>query len=576
MALTSTARAPARPTGQHRIARYRQVVEILARHGLGFLIGPRGPQALLPGRTPAEAGKPNGGRAAQKGRHLSRPEHVRAAIEELGPTFIKIGQILSTRGDLVPQPYQDELAKLQDSAPPVPAKDIRAALLEELGGPIEEAFATFDMKPLASASIGQAHAATLPDGTKVVVKLRRPGVVEQVEEDLHILLDLATSADRHSAFAKKYDLMALAQEFAQTLREELDYLHEARSVERFAANFADDERVHIPRVYWETTTSRMLTLERIYGIKISDIDALDAAGLDRSEIAPRATRVLLRMILEFGFFHADPHPGNVFIEGNGNVALIDFGMTGEVDSATRDLLLRLLLAIARQDPTLLADVMLEIGRTRAHVDRNGLRRDMGRMLSHYSNLTLGDVKLSAMLSELLTVMRWHHLRLPADLALLVKALGMSEALGVRLDPTFNLMDVYIPYSEELLRKRFTPRRWAGQLMLAGIDALEMTMELPRQLKHVLGDIERGGFEVNLQPESFEPYLQRMEQLANRLILGILAAAFTIGMALLVAAYHPPGLDLMADFLLLLVALLSGAFGTYVLILIIESRHRPPR
>ena len=194
-----------------------------------------------------------------------------------------------------------------------------------------------------------------------------------------------------------------------------------------------DSSVHIPRVYWATTTARILTLERIRGIKISDVDALEADGLDRREIAAHATRILLTMILEYGFFHADPHPGNISVEAGGRIALIDFGMTGDLDSAMQDVLLRLLLAISRQDAGRLADVALELGRTRVHVDRNGLRRDMQRMLDRYCDRSLGDVKLTAMLTELLTILRWHHLRLSPDLALLVKALGMSEGLGVRLD-----------------------------------------------------------------------------------------------------------------------------------------------
>jgi ubiquinone biosynthesis protein len=566
MVAVSTVTRASDPAHNHH-KRYRQIVDIIGRHGLGFILGSHGPDDVILFHKSASStsGK----------HHILRPEHLRLAIEELGPTFIKLGQILSTRGDLLPAPYLDELAKLQDGVPPMSSDAVRKTLEDELGRPIEEAFASFEITPLASASIGQAHVATLHDGTEVVVKLRRPGVAEQVEDDLRILMDLAAIAERRWVVAKHYDLVAIMQEFAQTLREELDYIHEGHNVERFAANFAADSSVHIPRVYWATTTARILTLERIKGIKISDVGALEADGLDRREIAAHATRILLTMILEYGFFHADPHPGNIFVEAGGRIALIDFGMTGDLDSATQDVLLRLLLAISRQDAGRLADVALELGRTRVHVDRNGLRRDMQRMLDRYCDRSLGDVKLTAMLTELLTILRWHHLRLSPDLALLVKTLGMSEGLGVRLDPHFNLMDVYIPYTEELLRRRFSPRQWAGQVMLTGIDALEMAMALPQQLRHVLGDIERGGFEVNVQPQSFEPYLERMEQLTNRLTLGILVAAFTVGLALLVAAYHPTNWDVMVEFLFLLVLIFSGGFGAYILLLIVRSRHRPP-
>jgi ubiquinone biosynthesis protein len=564
---SSTTDAPRQTRSRNHHQRYRQIVDIIGRHGLGFILGVHGHEELIPFRP--------GKSSANGAHHPTRPEHLRLALEELGPTFIKLGQILSTRGDLLPEPYLDELAKLQDGVPPMASAAVRTTVEEELGCPLEEAFARFEIEPLASASIGQAHIATLHDGADVVVKLRRPGVVEQVEEDLHILIDLAAVAERRWPVARHYDLLAIAQEFAQTLREELDYLHEGHNVERFAANFADDPSVHIPRVYWNTTTARILTLERIQGAKISNVETIETAGLDRLEVAHHATQLLLTMILEHGFFHADPHPGNVFVEPDGRIALIDFGMTGSLDSATQSLLLRLLFAIARRDAGQLADVVLELGRTRVHVDRNGLRRDMQHMLDRYCDRSLGDVKLSAMLNELLTVLRWHHLRLSPDLALLVKTLGMSEGLGARLDPSFNLMDVYIPYTEELLRRRFSMRQWSGQMMLAGIDAIEMALALPQQLRHVLGDIERGGFEINIQPQSFEPFLDRMEQLTNRLTLGILAAAFTIGMALLVSVYHPTGWDITIEILFLLVLILSGVFGTYILLLILRSRHQRP-
>ena len=565
MDLAAVADTPRQARNHHK--RYRQIVDIIGRHGLGFILGAHRLEDLLPFHQ--------SGSVSDQAHQATRPEHLRLALEELGPTFIKLGQILSTRGDLLPAPYLDELARLQDGVPPMATHEVRRIIEEELGRPLEEAFVRFEIAPLASASIGQAHLAVLHDGTEVVVKLRRPGVVEQVDEDLHILIDLAGVAERRWSVARHYDLVAIAQEFAQTLREELDYLHEGRNVERFADNFSDDPSVHIPRVYWETTTARVLTLERIQGAKISDVDAIEAARLDRLEVAHHATQILLTMILEHGFFHADPHPGNVFVEADGRIALIDFGMTGKLSSANQGLLLRLLISIAQRDAGRLADVVLELGRTRVHVDRNGLRRDMQHMLDRYCDRSLGDVKLSAMLNELLTILRWRHLRLPPDLALLVKTLGMSEGLGVRLDPSCNLMDVYVPYTEQLLRHRFSLQKWSGQLMLAGIDALETALALPQQLRHVLGDIERGGFEINIQPQSFEPFLERMEQLTNRLTLGILAAAFTVGMALLVSVYHPSGWDVLIELLFLLVLILSGVFGTYILLLILRSRHRRP-
>ncbi|HEX6799077.1 MAG TPA: AarF/ABC1/UbiB kinase family protein [Ktedonobacterales bacterium] len=569
-----------------RAARYRQIVEILTRHGLGFVLGALTHEAHgapHSARSPAATATTDGSdpptSAASKSRvrihskHTGGPEHVRLALEELGPTFIKLGQILSTRGDLLPQAYLDELALLQDAIPSISEGEVRATLAQELGRPLDEVFAFFDMTPLASASIGQAHAATLPDGTEVVVKLRRPHVVEQVETDLQILLDLALRAGRRWEAARHYDLLTIAQEFAQTLRHELDYVHEAQNVERIADNFDGESDIHIPHVYWETTTSRMLTLERIYGIKFTDTEAIEAQGLDRAEIAHRAARLLLTMILDHGFFHADPHPGNVLIERDGRIGLIDFGMAGEVDDATRNLLLQLMIAIARQDASRLTDAVLEISLTRASVDRHALRRDLQRLLLRYGGRSLSEVKFGTMLAEMLEVIRWHHLRLPPDLALLVKTLAMGEGLAARLDPGFNLMEVYLPLTEELMRRQFDLGRWLRQMAFTALDTAQMSLEVPQQLRRVLGDIERGGFEVTLQPASYAPLLNRLDALVNRLILALFSIGLLITTGILAGAAHASNHWDTATALLVVGALLGCVgFGLYVALQLWRGRQ----
>jgi ubiquinone biosynthesis protein len=549
--------------------RSRQIARTLVRNGFGFIIGRVGREARIPWPSAAKS-------ALADARGLSGPERVRLTIEELGPTFIKLGQILSTRGDLVPANYRAELIKLQDAAPPVSEDQIRAELLAELGRPIEDAFTSFDFIPLASASIGQAHAATLLDGTEVVVKLRRPGALTLVTEDLRILQDLAQRASRYWDAARDYDLIGIAQEFAQTLRTELDYLHEAHNVERIAENFADDETIHIPRVYWELTTARMLTLERIYGCKITDFACIEADGLSRAATARRAAYLLLTMILDHGFFHADPHPGNVLVEQDGRIGLIDFGMVGTVEAATQGRLLRLVMGISEKNAGALADVILELGIPSVHVDRNTLRRDMQRLLDRYGDSVIGDVPVGAFLSEVMEAIRRQHIRLPSDLALLFKTLAMGEGLAKELDPSFNLLEVYIPITHELVRRQVTPAAWTKQLLLAGIDALQVTMQVPQQLRRILGDIERGGFEVNLQPASFDPYFARLERLVNRILIALLAATCTISTAMIVAAYHPTNLDWAAETLFFLALVFAGVFGAYIFFALMRSRHSSRR
>lgn len=562
-----TVAAPKRKVG--RSNRYRQIIEILMRHGFGVLIGKAGwdtqrvVRALKPGATAAHA----------QAQELDAPARLRRVIEDLGPTFIKLGQILSTRGDLLPAAYREELAKLQDSAPPVPGDQIRTAFEEEFHQSVDEAFATFDMQPVAAASIGQAHAATLHDGTEVIVKLRRPGIIENVEEDLHILLDLAYLAARHWEMARYYDVVAIVEEFAHTLRSEMDYLHEGRSLERIADNFTGDSSVHIPKVYWDLTTPRVLTLERIRGVKINNIAGLEALGLDRSVIAHRAARILLTMILRDGYFHADPHPGNVFVESDGTIGLIDFGMVGEVDRASQQNLMQLMLGITQQDASRLADTLLDLSITYEHADRNALRRDLQRVISRYWNRPMGDIRFGAFIADLVEILRWRHLRLSPDLALLLKTLAMGEGLGEEVDPTFNLMDVYAPLTEDIIRQRFTLGGWSRQFLLSGIDTLESAMAIPQRLRHILGDIERGGFEINIQPSSFDPYFTRMERLVNHVLMALLAVSCTISTALIVSSYHPANLDLAAELLFVASLLLSAGFGVYIMALLIKGRRR---
>lgn len=500
------------------------------------------------------------------------PEHLRSAFEELGTTFIKLGQILSTRADLLPPDYLSELTKLQDSASPFPFAAIQEALVAELDQPIDRVFAYFDPEPLASASIGQAHAATLSDGTEVVVKIRRPGVVEQVNEDLEILKELAATASRHWEFADRYDLVALVDEFSQTLRNELDYISEGHNAERFAANFASDPAIHVPRVFWETTTSRVLTLERIRGIKINDLAGLDAQGTDRRWLAEYATNVVLKMVCEDGFFHADPHPGNFFIEQNGAIGLIDFGMVGILDERTQERLAELLVVINRQDADRLVDVFLDLGITRKRIDRALLRRDVEHLLATYWSLPLKELKVTALLHDVFAIMRRHHLHLPSNLALLLKTVIMIEGLGVNLDPDFRLTVSLGPYTERLVLRQYSPFRWVRGLGRAGLEFAKLGTEMPQQLRRIVSAAEDGNFQIGMHPEGFDPIINRLEKISNRIVLGVIAAAFINGLAVLVSVYKPPGWERWAWVVFAFGFVCALVLGVYLALGILPSQH----
>ena len=502
----------------------------------------------------------------------SRPVHLRLALEELGTTFIKLGQILSTRADLLPPEYLVELTKLQDAAPPVPFAAIQKTLVAELGQPIETVFAQFNPEPLAAASIGQAHAATLHDGTEVVVKVRRPGVVEQVNEDLEILKELASTASRHWEFADRYDLVGLVDEFSQTLRSELDYIREGHSAERFALNFAGDPRIHVPRVFWETTTSRVLTLERIRGIKINDLDGLDQQGTDRCWLAKYATNVVLKMVCEDGFFHADPHPGNFFIEPNGAIGLIDFGMVGVLDERTQESLADLLIGINQRDSDRLVDVFLDLGVTRKRIDRASVRRDVEHMLSTYLGVPLGELKITDLLNDIFSAMRRHHMHLPSNLALLFKTVIMIEGLGVNLDPDFHLTAVLAPYAERLVIREYSPFKWVRSFGRASLDLARLSVEMPQQLRRIVSAAEGGNLQIGMRPEGFEPIVDRVEKIANRIVLGVIAAAFINGLAVLVSVYQLPGWERWAWAAFAFGFLCALLLGVYLAWTILRPRH----
>jgi ubiquinone biosynthesis protein len=497
-----------------RQARYREIAQVLTRHGMGYVLGNLGLQRWMPAHR------------GSGGDHV-RPEHLRLALEELGPTAVKLGQILSTRPDILPPNIENELAKLQDTALPVSAEAIREVVLAEFSSPPEEVFASFDPTPLASASIGQAHAATLHDGTAVVVKVRRPGAVEQVADDLEIMHNLAAYASRHWEPASRTDVVGLADEFADTLRAELDYLREGRNAERFATDFADDKDVHIPSVYWETSTSRVLTLERLWGLKVSDLAALDNAGIDRPALAARATRVVADMVFEHGFFHADLHPGNLFIEPDGRIGLIDFGMVGEVDEVTRQHLATLLAAFSRGDPPRVASALLAVGVAQGDVDRRLLVKDVSALLRRYQGRPLGEIPVGGFVRDVLAILRRHRLTLPRQLALLVKMLVMVEGMGALLDPGFRIGDVLSPYLHAFVARQL-PGAFAQRVGQAGMDAAQLGLELPGHIRRLLDLLDSGDLEVHLRAAELEPLVARTEQIGKRLVVGMIAAAVIQG------------------------------------------------
>jgi len=560
--------ATAHPLRTHSsLERAAHIALVLAHHELWYLIdvldlGRFVPAHLHRSTTPYQ--KSPGLR--------TQPEQLRMALEELGPTFMKLGQMLSIQADLLPAEYQREFSKLQDATPTVPIETVREMIAAELGQPLEHSFATFDATPLAAASIGQAHLATLQDGTEVVVKVRRPGAAEQVDEDLKLLHSLASTASHRWEFANQYDVVGLVQEFDQSLRAELDYLREGHNAERFARNFAGESIVQIPQMFWETTTSRVLTQERIHGIKVTDLAALDAAGIDRAALSKHGARIFFKMVFEDGFFHADLHPGNLFIEEGGHIGLIDFGMVGVVDEQTRGELGLLLSGMIRQDSDRLVDALLELGTSRQPVNRAALRRDLEHLFSQFADQPLSALPLGAFLTDMLSLVRRYHLVLPSNLVLLLKTtIVVTEGIVVALDPSFNIVEALTPYVERLMLQQYAPSAWGRRLGKMIPDLAWLATEFPQHLRRLMGELEQGTLKFDIQPTGLEPVFKRAERIANRIVLGIIVAALIVGLSMLVSAYRP-GMPGVWEVVLTVGLTLAGVLAIYLVWSIFRSGH----
>ncbi len=491
-------------------ARYRQIMAALARHGIGSVVGADDP---------------------------ARARHAREACEELGTTFIKLGQLLSTRGDLLPEVYRSELQKLQDAVPAAPAADIAQVIREELGAPPEEIFAFFDPQATASASIGQAHAARLPDGREVIVKVRKPGVEHLVEMDLEILADEAQAWTQRLPALEPYDVPALVREFSDTLRDELDYRKEAANVRYFARLFEKQPGIARPQLSDEYCTERVIVLTRAQGMRPEEARLTKRR---RSAAARRISKFVIEPALTHGVFYADPHGGNFLIRDDGLVSIVDFGMVGRLTPEARRRVADVFVAIDRRDAERLTDRIVEIAAPAHPVDRASIATELDRMLERYVGEDLERVRFGDAIGELLELIRRHRMRLPGNYALLFKALVMTEALVEVLDPGTSLSDLLEPLTGKVVYGQLSGDRWYERARDSAMEAAELGIELPRRVDRVLGQVERGNVRVWTRVEDLDETVKRFERVVERANATMLAAACIVALAIMMTFYHPQG------------------------------------
>ncbi|MCU0705340.1 MAG: AarF/ABC1/UbiB kinase family protein [Fimbriiglobus sp.] len=457
---------------------------------------------------------------------------VRLALTELGTTFIKLGQMLSTRRDLVGPAQADELSKLQSNAPADPFLVTKATVEAELKKPLAELFATFEEAPLASASIGQVHRATLHDGRAVVVKVQHPNIGPRIDSDLSILTALADVAEKYLAEVRPYKPTAVVAEFGKLLSRELDFRRELRHLQVFARNFATDDTVKFPVPVPSHSTARVLTMERLDGVPLSAQLPAEVEPAVRGELARRGARVFLDMIFRDGFFHADPHPGNVLILPGGVIGLLDAGMVGRVDDALRANIERGMIAVMTRDAVALTDLVMTVGQVPPDLDAAALQAEVADQLTFYWGMPLDQFELSVALDELTEAVRRFHIVMPPGVSLLAKVLVMLEGTGRLLDPAFNLTTVLEQYRGRFTRRRLSPKRMMQKVMSGVRDWEEVLGSLPRMVRDVMRFAREQKFAVQLQHQHLDPSV-------NRLVFGLLTSALFVGSALLWANKAPP-------------------------------------
>lgn len=519
------------------IKRYRNILGILIKYGFGHVVEQLNINYYLElGRRIVTLGT-----APKNIDRLTQPERLRLAMEELGPTFVKLGQILSTRPDVIPREYIEEFRKLQDEVPSVPSAELQEQIRRELGLPVEEMYASFDPVPIAAASIAQVHRATLRSGESVVVKVRRPGILEIIETDLDIMAGLAYLIENHLPGGELYDPSGLVKEFRRTIYRELDFTREGHTIDRFAANFEGDDTVYVPKVYWDFTGETVLTLEYVEGIKVSDLQVLVDKGYDLKTIARHGADAFLKQVLVHGLFHGDPHPGNFFILEGNIICMLDYGMVGRLDGELKYRLVDLLLGVLQRDVDRIISLMLYSGEISDETDRKGLKRDLSEFIDDYYETPLGELNVGRLLMEFVDLMNAYRIKFPSDLMLLAKALVTMEGIGRQLDPDFNMVDHLKPFIEKLVHERLSPgnvsREFLGIMQSYG----SLMKNLPRDLKEFINRINRNKFKIDLEHRGLEKLISEFDKSSNRLSFALVIGSLIVGSSLIIQSDKGPQL-----------------------------------
>ena len=500
---------------------------------------------------------------------LTAAERMRLALEDLGPTFVKLGQILSTRPDVIPHAFAREFEKLQDDVPSFSFEEVLAQITGELGGPVEQFFAEIDPVPLAAASIAQVHRARLRTGEDVVIKVRRPGIVAVVESDISALMALAGLAERHVSGSEIYDPVGVVREFARTIRREMDFSREAHTIEKFRDNFAKTPWMYFPRVYWEQSSRAILTMEYVAGVKVSDRGKLCEQGLDCKLIARRGADAFLEMVLTNGFFHGDLHPGNVLILPDNVICLLDYGIVGRLDEGLKTFLTDILSAIVNRDMDEVVSLLLFAGDISDSLDIRALKRDLFNFIDGYYEIPLKEIEVGRMLLEFIEIITLYSIRIQPDLMLLAKSLVLIEGMGRALDPTFDMAEHLRPFIVKAIRQKFSPRRISRDVNQTLLSYLNLARNIPRDLKEIINRVNRNKFKIDLEHRGLDKFTTEFDRSINRLSTSMILAAMIIGSSIVMQVDKGPKVMGLPAFAFMGYAV-AGLVGLWLVYAIIRS------
>lgn len=549
-----------------RSQRYRSIVTVLVEEGFGTVLDQLGLRAPWIAALRSR-------RSAAGAEEFTAEQRVRRTMERLGPAYAKIGQMLSVRPDLIPPSYAEELAKLQDEMEPFGYEQAREEIESAFGQPLGELYAEFDPVPAAAASIGQVHFARLHDGTAVVVKVQRPGIRDVIEADLDIMRTQARRIHGRTDIGRRYDVVGLVDEFARVLHEECDYVREAENAERLGANFADDETVYFPAVHWELTSATVLTIDRVEGLPFNRLDKFDEQGVDRPEAARRGITCYYEQIFIHGFYHADPHPGNLFVTADGRVAFTDFGRAGILTDEARTQVADLLVAIIDKDGELAADILLEVSRARADVDVGGLKRDVTKLIDKYYDMRLHEVDTRELVMEIMSLIGKRGLTLSSEFALLLTTLATVQALGTAVDPQFHFVESVQPFARRIVEEQLKPQVMAKGMTATIRKAMKAFHGFPDNVNRALKRVADGELRMTVQPGGYDAFLSRIEMAVDRLAFAMVVSAFVLGFSWLLAPTDLPWwLELIAGFALVCAA----GVGIWFFLSILLRRFRQRR